>query len=467
MPKRPRLKRILWAFAALLLIALLAFAIPFCKKTFPIISGYTAKMMCSEVFVGGRDPREVAEKDLKVFPLNLSSCEVDFKDSSVTANVFGLSRRKAIFRRGLGATLISQLTEDSLRRQSFLLPQPPAVNTAEIAWPMGDKLADSLPSNVDKARLQVAVDDFFAEPDKKHKKITRALLVVYKGQIIAERYAKPFSKDSRFLGWSIAKSVTSTLIGILVKEGLLKPDADAPVAAWSTGNDPRHSITVKNLLQQVSGLHFAEDYSKSSDATIMLYQKADMAAFAASRKLDTMPGTRFRYSSGNSNLLSAIVRTTVKADYHAFPYTSLFYKLGMYHTVWEPDESGTYVGSSYLYASARDWARFGMLYLNNGYCNKEQLLPADWVSNSAMPLQVANFDHYGYQFWLNTGRKGGKGKKNYPHAPDDMYYADGYNGQNLFLMPSQDLLVVRLGMTTDGGYHADRSLKLLLDAIRQ
>lgn len=332
-------------------------------------------------------------------------------------------------------------------------------------WPIGDKLKDSFPATIDKIRLDSAMDDFFFEPDSKHMKYTRAVLIVYDGQIIAERYRPGYSKDQKLLGWSMSKSVTGALIGILANKGLINIDSTPPIQGWE-GQNARHSIKTKYLLQQVSGLKFEENYTKVSDATKMLYEKADMAAYAASNPLDTIPGTRFSYSSGNSNILSRVVRNITGEDkYHAFPYTELFYKLGMHHTIWEPDESGTYVGSSYVYASARDWARFGLFYLNNGFCQQERLLPEGWVTQSGTPGPAQNFDHYGFQFWLNIGKHGSENKV-FPHVPDPMFYADGYDGQDVYIIPSKRLVIVRLGMTAGGDYHADRSLGLVLSSFR-
>lgn len=449
-----------------LLISGLIVLVIYCNKILPIVNGYSAKMMCSEVFIGRRSPADVSRQDLRSFPLRLSTCKVNYKDSSVTASIWGLYSRKAFFVSGRGAILVSELSEDDIRRQAFDLPHRPLANRQDIAWPLGDKVADTVPPNVDTSKIREAVDFLFAEQNAKRLKKTRAVLVVYKGQIIAERYAPGFTSSSRLLGWSMAKSVTSAVIGLLVKKGLVNPDTCVAVNEWNNEKDTRHAITVKNLLQQCSGLSFEESYSKSADATIMLYQKADMGAYAAHLPLATTPGTKFSYTSGNANILSDLIRKVVGIhDYHALPYRELFYKLGMYNTVWETDASGTYVGSSYIYASARDWARFGLLYLNKGYFNNEQILPASWIAQSVTPTAAQNFDRYGYLFWLNTGKKKGAANRAYPHAPDDMYYANGFQGQNVFIIPSKDLVIVRMGLTVAGGYRADQSLNMILQAI--
>jgi CubicO group peptidase (beta-lactamase class C family) len=458
-------KRIVW----LVIIIALGYGIRYCWLSFPIISGYGAKNMCSAVFVAGRNEEQERKQELGFFPMSLGTFTVDYKDSSVTGTVFGLGREKAIYRKGLGATLISELTEAQVRAEQFHLATAPNISRDSVAWPMGNKMDENIPANVDKAKLQKAIDDVFAEKDTTHLIRTRAVIVLYNGKIIAEKYAEGFSKDTKLMGWSMTKSITSALLGILVKDGKLNIDVPAPVPEWSDANDPRHAITIKNLMQQSSGLQFDEDYAKSSDATQMLFQKADMAAFTASHKLQDKPGTVFYYSSGNSNILSRIIRQTVgENEYHAFPYDSLFYKLGMYSAVIEPDASGTFVGSSYMYATARDWARFGLLYLQNGMYNNQQILPDGWVKQTATPATSTDNlqGQYGLQFWLNTGQKNNAANRTYPHVPADMFCADGFEGQNIFIIPSKNLVVVRLGLTQHGHYDADDFLAELVDAVK-
>ena len=238
-------------------------------------------------------------------------------------------------------------------------------------------------------------------------------------------------------------------------------------ARWrlaQSAGDPRHSISIENLLQQRSGLDFEEIYYRASDATKMLFQKSDMAAFAASHPLKFRPGSVFHYSSGNSNILSRIIRQTVGDSlYVCFPYEELFYKLGMYSAVLEPDPSGTFVGSSYMYANARDWARLGLLFLDDGVINKERILPEGWVAKSTRPA-AADKKGYGFQIWLNTG--GDTSLKRFPAAPADMYYADGFESQLIFIIPSKKLVVVRLGLTQHNNFDGNHFLQDILAATK-
>jgi CubicO group peptidase (beta-lactamase class C family) len=263
----------------------------------------------------------------------------------------------------------------------------------------------------------------------------------------------------------MAKSVTGALIGILTKQGKLNPVQSAPVSEWQRTKDGREQITIENLLQQTSGLNFKEDYSSYSSATNMLFNKGDMAGYAQSLPLKLKAGTKFYYSSGNSNILSGIVRGAVgDENYHSFPYKQLFHKLGMYHTLMEPDASGTFVGSSYIWASARDYAKFAMLYLNDGVWNGERILPEGWVKKSITAPAVNALRNYGYQFWLNGSSETNSSQKEFPQMPADFFYADGYGGQRIYIVPSLQLIAVRLGLNK---FDEQGFLSLLMDAIER
>ncbi|MDQ6903977.1 MAG: beta-lactamase family protein, partial [Bacteroidota bacterium] len=410
--------------------------------------------------------KAVDTSDLGEFPLNVASNKVNLKDSSVTTTVLGIARQKALYRNGIGCTLINDISEDKLRSQVFVIPPPPVLNTDLIAWPAGDKVADSISTHIHKNKLDAAIAKAFMEPTAGKKQRTRAVLIVYNGQIVGEKYAPGFDKNMKMYGWSMAKSFTGAMIGILVKENKLNILKPAPVAEWRDPTDPRHAITIQNLLQQTSGLDFGEVYTKSSDVTRMLFQKGDMAAYAAAHKLAFKPGTVFNYSSGNSNILARIIRQTVgQNDYASFPFTSLFFKIGMYNTNLEPDASGTYVGSSYVNATARDYARFGLLYCNNGVWNGEQILPGDWVKQTTTPFAADPLKHYGYQFWLSGFDKDSPNKRKYPDVPADMFYCDGFGVQMIYIIPSKKLVAVRLGLTLDRSFDENAFLKSILAAI--
>ena len=418
------------------------------------------------MFVSNRTQQSIDTAEMSEFPFSLGKYVVNMQDSSVTATVWGFAKQKAIYREGIGCTLINDISEQKVREQVFSIPLPPALNTDIIPFPYGDKIEDTLSSNINKEKLIAAVDSAFTEPYAGKKQRTRAVIIVYNGQLVAEKYANGFSKDTKMYGWSMAKSFGSALIGTLVKQGKLDVKENAPVPEWKAINDPRHAITLKSLLQQASGLDFKEDYSTASDVTNMLYRKGDMAAFTASHPLAYAPGTVFNYSSGNSNVLSRIIRQTVgEKDYAAYPYTALFYKLNMYHTLFEPDASGTYVNSSYINATARDYARFGLLYYYDGIWNGERILPQGWVKQSTTPAPASKAKNYGYQFWLNGVQADDTSKRMFPDVPADMFYCDGFANQFIYIIPSKKLVIVRLGLTLDKSFNENAFIKSIIDAI--
>ncbi|MGZ6519725.1 MAG: serine hydrolase domain-containing protein, partial [Bacteroidia bacterium] len=287
----------------IVILIALAWVIHFAWISFPVISGYNAKQMCTCVFISGRDPKDIDTSDLGELPLNIASNKVNYNDSSVISTVWGMATKKAIYRKGIGCTLINDITEQQLRSQSFDIPAPPFQNTDSIEWPYGDKIADTFPLAINKNKLSATVDNAFKEPNPKKKQRTRAVIILYDGQLIAEKYAAGFNKNTKMYGWSMAKSFTAALIGTLVQQGKLNVSQPAPVPEWDDPKDPRHTITLENLLQQTSGLDFHEDYS-----------------------------------SGNSNILSRIIRQAVgEKEYAAFPANALFYKIGIYHASLEPD----------------------------------------------------------------------------------------------------------------------------------
>jgi CubicO group peptidase (beta-lactamase class C family) len=439
-------KRIIIRSVLLLIILVVTVAVWYAWRVFPIISGYGSKNMCSAVYLQHRDPKDVLREDLGDFPLSLGTYTVNAKDSSVTGSVWGFAKRKTIYRKGVGCTVINDMSETEVRNQQISIPPAPVVNANNIAWPYGDKITDSIPLNISKDQLNKAVENVMNETRDGKPAYTRAVLVVYDGKIVAEKYARGFDQHTVMLGWSISKSLTGAMIGILIGQGKLNADAPAPVAEWD--HTKKQEISLKHLLQQTTGLDFKEIYTRPSEVTNMLFNKGDMAAYTASLSLKYAPGSVFNYSSGNTNILSRIIRTTVgEENYSSFPYQSLFYKINAYSFLLEPDASGTYVGSSYSYATARDFARFGLLYYNNGSWNGEQILPADWVRESVQPSVADKRKHYGYQFWLNGYDEKNSGSW-YPDVPGDMFFADGYGGQDIYIIPSKKLVVVRLGLHT-------------------
>jgi CubicO group peptidase (beta-lactamase class C family) len=433
--KKKQIKKILGA----LLVIVLIFATWFVWPRLPIITAFAAKGMCSSVFLANKIPERVEAEDLSFFPISLAKSKIDFDEKSVTSTVFGLAKRKAIYRDGLGAVLVRNKNEIKLQKAAINIPKP-GYSQDTIPWPKGDVLPAEKPDGVDYARLNALIDNCFDAPGSEPFKKTLGIAVVYNNQLIAEQYLDGYDSETMFHGWSMTKSITGALAGILADEGKLSLDEPAGFEAWN--KDERRNITVKDIIQMSSGLDWYENYFTISDATIMLMQKDDMLASILDNKQDYEPGSYWNYSSGDANLLSGILRNRIEneADYHNFIYTKLLYPTGMLHTKVETDASGLFVASSYSYGTTRDWARFGMLFLNNGVFAGDTVLSKEWVDFMKTPAE-ASYGKYAGTFWLRES----KDENALTNVPEDVFFADGFLGQRIYVIPSKKLVVVRMG----------------------
>jgi hypothetical protein len=444
----------LWA-GAVFVIGLLGAVYWLLANTMPIGTGHAAKTICSNVFISQRDPQQVFTEDIAPVHMlfALTRFSVDRDEKSVTSTALGIFKTKAVFRPGCGCTVVKRTTEPDLRRQQFMQTGPRVFDhrANDLPWPRGNGgPASPLPAGVDAEKLKAAMDAAFAEADGARLRKTRAVAVVYDGQLIAERYAPGFDASMPLLGWSMSKSVTNALVGILVKAGKLQLQTPAPVAEWPPG-DPRSKITLDQLLRMSGGLEFNEAYAPFSDAVSMFYDSYDFAAYAAAKPLEAEPGARWHYSSGTANIVARIVRRAAETqdrNYFVFLYRELFDKIGMHSAVFEPDPSGTFVGSSYVFATARDWARFGLLYLQDGVWFGERVLPEGWVAYTTTPTPKAPLGEYGALFWLNAGSGKNRDQCKWPRVPRDAYYASGFQEQKVIVIPSRNVVLVRLGNTT-------------------
>jgi len=423
----------------------------------PIITGYAAKNLCSAVFVSGRDPVDVENVDLNFSFIKYTNNKVDLEEKSVTS-AFLWSRSKAIYRDGFGVTLIKDIREEALRNINYPVADDSCYDQDTIAWPLGDLIPDTL-TGIDMAVLGDISNRIILDSNG-YNGNAFAFMVVHKGIPVVEAYKPQFNKDTRFLSWSMAKSFTNALVGILVRDG--KTDIFQPVDIDEWKDDERGKITLNDLMQMQSGLEWNEDYGNRSSVNVMLHCEGDMGRYAFEQTLSHPVGTYWYYSSGTTNIVSYLIRKQFQNDslYYSFASKQLFDKTGMPDVVFEVDASGTMVGSSYLYASARDYARFALLYLNDGVFNGERILPADWVKYSTQEA-TASDGEYGAFFWLNRGNA-------LSSAPEDMYMCVGHDGQRIFILPSQDLAVIVLGYspTSNGGMDFDKLLKDILSAIQ-
>ena len=432
-PHWKRMKRRILGSAVIVILAGLAYGLFFINSLLPIITGYPAKYLCSAVFISNRIPADVEALDLHFSFIKYTKSEVNFKDSSVTSS-FLWGKSKAIYRKGFGCTLVRGTDEATLRAVKFPKSQVVKYNQDTVAWPMGNLIPDTI-RGIDKLKLAEITHKLMI--DKGYNGNAFAFMVVYKGNPVTESYGNKFNLNTRFQSWSMAKSFTNAMVGIMVKEGKLDILKHVNLPEWQ--NDSRKQITINDLMQLQSGLKWNEDYGTRSDVTAMLYCVADFARYTFNRPLNSPIGSKWSYSSGSANVVHYIMRKTLNndAEYYNFANTYLFNKIGITNAVTEVDPSGTEVGSSYLYATARDYARFGLLYLQDGMFNGERILPEGWVNYTTTPASGSK-GAYGSLFWLNKS-------KYYPSAPEDMYSCNGYEGQRIFIIPSKELVVVVLG----------------------
>ena len=441
-------------FKGILLIALVILSVVayFNYPKLNIISGYAAKNMASTVFLTDRSPESVTLNDNDVPLIKLADVQEDANEKQATASVFGLMERRSICHDGLGCVLVNDKYDPNT-----VIPKPHRTTLKnDLPFPYGNNgTKDTTFPNVDYQRLDKAIEDVFANPETRK---TRTVLVTYKNQIIAERYIKGFSKDTPVLGWSMTKSILGTLYGILEYQGKIDLDEPAPVPAWQ--NDDRKNITLNNLLRMQSGLAWDEDYTSISDVTKMLFLDSDMTLAQAKNEAVAPPTEVWNYSSGTSNLLSGILRKQFKThhEYIDFPYVALIDKIGMHSMLIETDMEGNFVASSYGWANTRDWAKFGLLHLNKGNWNGQQLFDQKWIDYITLPTAHSDGD-YGAHFWLNAGGK-------YPDVPKDMYSFNGYQGQRVFIIPSKDLVVVRTGLAEEPEFDINGFLRDVVKSIQ-
>ncbi len=445
------MKKILYILLVLFLAAFI-YGAKYLMDRAPIFTGYSAKYVASYHYLSGRSQADIEHHDLTFFPVNLAKNVINKKEKSVTGTFLGMAAEKAVYHQGLGFTLIADGSEAKIKKMTTQVkPLPEDPDT--IFWPTGDKMYDTIPPVVNMKKLRAAIDSAF------NKGNTRAVVVAYDTLFMREKYASGFTKNTRILGWSMTKSITSALVGILSKQGKLHVHQRAPISEWK--KDKRSKITLNDLLHQSSGLEWVEDYGDISDATIMLYQKGNMAEYALNKPAEYPPDSVWYYSSGTTNIISEIIRRTIgnNQQYWDFPRTALFNKIGMRSAIIETDAAGNFVGSSYTFATPRDWARFGLLYLKDGLWGTKRILPEGWVKYTTTPARKSGGE-YGVQFWLN------RSKKEIPDGPASIFFCDGFQGQRVYVIPSKDLVIVRMGLNGHGEFDYNQFVMSILAAFK-
>jgi CubicO group peptidase (beta-lactamase class C family) len=429
-------------------------------------ANYAAKIVCSNVFLAGRDPDEVLRTDVQapgVPLLRLMQVSVDRDRRLVSAGLLGfIGDGLALARPGRGCAAIPDGNVDFAEHVGSLTATvEAAVAAAEAAaplipgadWPDGSFVATSAPLD------RLLADDALAGPGM------RAIVVVHQGRIVAERYGRGFSASTPLLGWSMTKSVVAGLVGVLVKEGRLTLDQSAE----TPGEDARRNIRIADLLSMTSGLRFNEAYGAVSDVTRMLYLQPDMAEFAGSQPQLHPAGEFWSYSSGTANILSRIVQDAAGPLGAAVAAEKIFKPLGMASATLETDEDGTLVGSSYMYATARDWARYGLFLLQEGVWRGQEMLPRGYVAMMTSPV-AASRGQYGHGLvwlWGSDAVAPGKDPDTAFGIPADTFWMEGHDGQSTAIIPSRQLVIVRLGLTpARDGYRPQPLVKAILDAVK-
>ncbi|HUJ74806.1 MAG TPA: serine hydrolase, partial [bacterium] len=380
---------------------------------------------------------------------SLLTWHVDRERQEVTGTIAGSFPGRAVYAAGRGCTVLPA------PRAGAALATPAPISVVSAGTPaLLPPLAGPEPVEPRDGRLRAALDGAFAETQQPHLRRTKAVVVVQRGRIVAERYAPGYGPATPILGWSVSKSVTSALVGILVRQGRLQLRATAPIAAWRDPANPRHAITLDILLRMTSGLDLTETGSGRDPNSRMLYLEPDMAGFASGAALKQPPGSTWSYMSGNYVLLARIVEDAVGGhpeDFVRFAQQELFAPLGMDHVTLEFDAAGTPIGSSYFLAPAREWARFGLLYLYDGAVGGRRILPEGWVQASARPTLGTD---YGAGFWTNQGDSPMAVRRRHWGMPADSFFAQGILGQFIVVVPSAQLVVARFG-ETDPALHND------------
>jgi len=434
------------AGAVILAVPIALFAIFRPDRAIHVATGFAAHIVCTKTFVSGLDPQTVfAEITDRAGIRRLRSVlgyRLDRAGKTVDASVAGLFGSRAAFHDGFGCVLLHGPDGPYLLKSDIAAlktPKSPPL-LAEIAG-----AAIVVPSDPE---LKAALDHAFEEPATPPFRRTKAVVVVHDGTVVAERYASGVGVETPLLGFSMTKSVVNALLGILTQQGRISPSMPAPIAEWRGAADPRREIEVEHLMRMTSGLALDETNTGFDPATQMVYLHNDMAGFAAKAAIIAPPGKRWAYSSPSTQLLARIIRDIVGGPEQtlAFAWRELFNPLGMRDVTLEFDATGTLQGSAYMLASARDWARFGLLYLNDGMIGGHRILPDEWVDFSASPTLGTD---YGAGFWTNRSEhEHAKGRVR-SGIPRDALFALGDLGQRIVVLPSQHLVIVRLGDSVD------------------
>lgn len=461
-------RRLILILAATTALSALALTAVRARDLPKVATGFVANVLCSETFVSGADPANIFAETTAAMPgTGLIGWALDYRIDrarrDVVVTLLGLGRSHAVYREGFGCYLDHGGAVADI--------SPPAME-AKPSQPHLPEIAGPSVVAPQSAQLAAALDRAFAEPEQPPFRHTKAIVVVRDGRVVAERYADGYGVETPMLGFSATKSVMSALTGILVRKGMLALDQPAPVAAWQSPGDPRGAITVDHLLRHTAGLALGSSLSASLASVLepvnrMKFMESDMAAYAESIPLETAPGSAWNYHDGNTVILSHVIRNAAggrASDLLRLARQELFGPLGMRRVTLEFDTAGTPEGSSQMLMPARDWARFGLLYLNDGVAGARRILPEGWVKYSSSPAPNA-WVGMGAGFWTNQGDSFGARYRIEQGWPRDAFFAKGTIGQYVIIIPSERMVIVRLGRSPNWPPEADGVFQLVRDVV--
>ncbi len=417
----------------LVLLAPLAWGVRWTSQAFEVVTGYSAKQLCSGVFVAGLEPDFIIEKDIHLSmgllgPL-LSQLELDVDQERART-------RASLLGTGSEAVWVGD--------EGCVLNPTTSISTPDRHTPRWMGLTMGIPESPPLPELEALIDAAFEEPTEVQRH-TLAVLVLHKGKLVAERYAEGVSSDTPLQGWSMNKSLMATWVGMQVARKEL--DITSPLAPMIEKENPElagkidPTLNLSHLLHMESGLDFEETYFPGDDATRMLYRSSAMWTVAPGNGHRYAPGEHFSYSSGDTNLASWVWQQSLDRPYADWLRENFVHRFGLSPMTSEQDASGIQVGSSYTYMTARGWTVVGWLWLQ-AWHGRNNLLPDGWMREATVPRTSAENGNYGRGFWLNAQGR------DFPNLPRNLFYASGHNGQYVVVFPDEEIVVVRLGLSS-------------------
>lgn len=421
-----------------------------------VATAMTAHILCSQTFVAGQDPARIFDTYPSQAPglgriARFLQYKVDREAGAVEVSLAGGFRERAVLAQGRGCTIGDG--------QAGLKPLASTFADDPLQAPLTPVVSQD-------PRIAAALDAAFREPANGPAQNVAAIVIVHDGRIIAERYGEGFGPETPLHSWSVAKSLTHALFGVLEREQRLDVNRPAPVPAWSNAGDPRARVTPDMLLRQIAGHPFGDENSGFDRASQMLFLARDTSAVAEAAPF-TPEGARWSYSDANYQILSGILHRAIGGpeQLRDFAAREIFAPLGMRNLTIEFDAAGAPMGAAFVWASARDWARFGWLYANDGVIGGQRILPEGWSDYARSPSPGAAFG-YGAGFWTNVGDSAGAQRRRAWGAPDGSYFANGNFGQTILIAPREKLVIARFGFSLENGGRSLESTMRLAGEVK-